>query len=83
MKFLVTWSWKAKNGREVTERFKEWQPAGGKFLFPIHTIIGENKAFTVVEIDSTETMAKNIQGFTDLCVFRFSPIMESRKLVSL
>ena len=83
-KFLIVWSWKGKDSKEVTERFKKWKPVGDvKFLFPIHTLIGANKAFTVTEGVDVETMAKNIQPWTDICKYKISPIMDSVKLVTL
>lgn len=84
MKFLIVWSWKGKNAQEVSERFKKWKPVGEiKFLFPIHTIIGANKAFTITEGADIETMAKNIQPWTDICTYKISPIIDSIELMAL
>jgi len=83
MKFLVTWTWKGKDGAAINERFAEWKPVEGtKFLFPMHTLVGANKAFTITEGDDIEVMVKNIQPWTDVCTFKISPIIESRKLVA-
>ena len=84
MKFLITWSWKGKDSKEVTERFREWKPVGDvKFLYPIHTLIGARKAFAVTEGTDIETMAKNIQPWTDVCKYEISPIMDTRELMAL
>ncbi|MFB0558320.1 MAG: DUF3303 domain-containing protein [Candidatus Bathyarchaeia archaeon] len=84
MKFLITWCWEGKDTKEVSERFMKWKPVGEvKFLFPIHTLIGARKAFTVTEGTDIETMAKNIQPWTDVCKYEISPIMDSRELMAL
>lgn len=84
MKFLLIWSWKGKDSQAVTERFMKWKPVGDvKFHFPIHTMIGVRKAFTVTEGVDIETMAKNIQPWTDICKYEIYPIMDSRELVAL
>jgi len=84
VKYLVSWTWKPKDGAAVTERFSQWKPVEGtKFLFPIHTVIGANKAFTITEVDDIEVLAKNIQPWTDLCTFKVSPIMDTRELMAL
>jgi hypothetical protein len=84
LKFLITWTWKGKDVREVTERFKKWKPVGEfKTLFPIHTVIGARKAFTITEGSDVETMAKNISPWTDICKYEICPIMDSRELVAL
>jgi hypothetical protein len=82
MKFLVTWKWKGKDGAEINKRFAKWKPVEGtKFLFPMHTVLGANKAFTITEGTDIETMVKNITPWTDICTFKISPIVESRELV--
>ncbi|UCH57983.1 MAG: DUF3303 family protein [Candidatus Bathyarchaeota archaeon] len=84
MKFLITWSWKGTDSKEVSARFREWQPVGDvKFLFPIHTLIGARKAFAVTEGTDIETMAKNVQPWTDVCKYEISPIIDSRELMAL
>ena len=84
VKCLMTWWWEGKNAKEVTERFKKWKPIGNvKFYFPIHTILGANKAFAVVEVDDAETMARNLRTWSDICTYDIRPIMDSRELVSL
>ena len=84
VKCLMTWWWQGKDAKEVTERFKKWTPIGDvKFHFPIHTILGANKAFTVVEVDDVETMARNLRGWGDICTYDIRPIMDSRELVAL
>ena len=84
MKFLMMLSWSTKDAKEVTERFTKWKPVGDmKFLFPIHTIIGANKVFTIIESDSAELMYKNTATWADLGVFEIYPIMDSREAVAL
>ena len=84
MKFLLILSWSTKDAKEVTERFTKWKPVGDmKFLFPIHTIIGANKVFTIIESDSAELMYKNTATWADLGVFEIYPIMDSREAVAL
>ena len=84
MKFLLMWSWTCRDAKEVTERFKIWKPVGDvKFLFPIHTMIGANKAFTIVDGDSAEVMQRNVAWWTDVCTFEFYPIIDSREAVAL
>ena len=80
----MTWTWNGKDAVEVTERFKKWKPTGNvKFYYPIHTVVGANKAFTVIEVDDIKTLAKNLWDFGDICVFDISPIMDSKELVSM
>jgi hypothetical protein len=84
MKYIISWTWKAKDGPAVTERFSQWKPVEGtKFLFPIHTVIGANKAFTISETDDVEVLVKNVQPWTDLCTFKVSPIIDTRELMAL
>ena len=84
MKFLLMWSWAPKNAKEVTERFKKWTPVGDiKFLFPLHTIIGANREFTIVDAENAELMQRNVNPWTDLCTFEFYPIIDSRQAVAL
>jgi hypothetical protein len=84
VKFLIIWSWDKKDGKEVSERFMKWKPVGDvKFLFPIHTMIGANKAFTVTEGTDTKTMAMNIQPWTDICEYKITPIIDSLELMKL
>jgi hypothetical protein len=80
----MVWWWKGKDAKAVSDRFKDWKPKGDvKFHFPIHTILGENKAFSVVELDNIETMARNLRDWTDICTYDISPIMDSREYISL
>ena len=84
VKCLMTWSWKGKNAAEVTERFRKWEPIGNvKFYYPIHSVLGANKAFTIVEVDDAQTMAKNLNTWTDICTYKISPIIDSKELVSM
>ena len=84
MKFLVTWKWKGKNSEEINKRFAEWKPVEGTtFLIPMYTLVGANKAFTITEGNDIENMVKNIQPWTDVCTFKISPIVESRKLLAM
>ena len=72
------------NAKEVTERFTKWKPVGDmKFLFPIHTMIGANKVFAIIESDSVELVYKNTAPWTDLCVFEFYPIIDTRESMAL
>jgi len=84
LKFLVTWTWKGKDAKEVTERFRKWKPVGDvKFLFPIHTVIGARKAFSITEGTDIETMVKNVSPWTDICKYEIVPIIDSRELVAI
>jgi hypothetical protein len=84
VKCLMTWTWEGKDAAEVTNRFKKWKPKGEvKFYFPIHTVLGANKAFTVIEVDDDKNLALNLREWSDICVYNISPIMDSRELVSL
>jgi len=84
VKLLVMWSWAPKNDREVTERFKKLKLVGDvKILLPIHTIIGANRAFTIVDTDSAELMTRNTAPWTDICTFEFYPIIDSHEAVAL
>lgn len=84
VKCLMTWWWQGKDAKEVSERFSKWKPKGDvKFYFPIHTILGANKAFSVIEVDDIETMARNLRDWADICTYDIRPIMDSRELMSL
>ena len=84
VKFLLIWSWAPKNTREVNERFKQWKPVGDvKFLFPIHTIIGANKGFTIIDAENAEVMVRNTAPWTDICTFEFYPIIDAREAMAL
>jgi len=84
MKFLVTWYWNCEDRKEVAERFAKWKPAADtKFLFPIHSIIGANAAFTVVEGSDTEQMVRNVDPWSDICTYEISPIIDSRELAKI
>ena len=84
MKFLITWSWMCENRLEVAERFAKWKPVGDvKFLFPIHTIIGANTAFTIIDGSETEEMVRNIEPWTDICTYEISPIIDARDLAKI
>jgi len=84
VKFLLIWSWAPKNAREANERFKQWKPVGDvKFLFPIHTIIGANKGFTIIDAENAEVMVRNTAPWTDICTFEFHPIIDAREAMAL
>ena len=84
MKFLVTWSWPCGNSKEVRERSAKWKPVEGtKFLFPIHSLVGKNSAFTITEGDSIEQIVKNVETWTDICTYEIIPIIDSRELGKL
>ena len=84
LKMLVVWWWAPKNSKEVTERFIQWKPKGKyKVLYPIRTMIGMNKAFMVAEADDIAEFQKDAAQWTDLCTFKFTPIMDSREAVAV
>jgi hypothetical protein len=84
LKFLVSWCWYGKDANEVTERFKKWKPTGDyKFLYPVSTIAGANKAFAVVEMEKIEEWYKDARKFSDICTFTVEPIIDSREAVKL
>ena len=84
VKCLITWYWDGKDGPAVTERFKKWNPVGNvKIYFPIHTLIGQNSAFAVTEVEDIKTLVMNIEPWTDLCTFEISPCIDSRELVAM
>jgi hypothetical protein len=81
MKFLIIWTWDCEHRKEVTERFAKWKPAENtKFLFPVHSIVGENTAFTITEGTDIEQIVRNVETWTDICTFEISPIIDSREL---
>jgi hypothetical protein len=83
MKFLVMWSWSCENSQKVTERFSKWKPLPDtKLLYPIHTVIGANWAFSIAEADKAEAIAMEVQPWTDICTYEILPIMDSRELVA-
>jgi hypothetical protein len=45
--------------------------------------MGENRAFTVIEVDDIKTLAMNLRDWTDLCTYDISPIMDSREYISM
>ncbi len=78
MKFLITWKWDAKNGKEVTERFKKWNPKGKyKMLYPVSTIIGANAGFAVMNCDDIAEWYKDTRPFTDIITYKTVPIMDA------
>ena len=84
VKFLVMWWWKGENAQEVTERFSKWTPPEYiKFLYPISTIIGANRAFCVGEVEKEEDLARAVLGWTDICTYEFYPIMDSAEIIKL
>ena len=79
----MTWSWSCENSQKVMDRFMKWKPVGDpKIIFPIHTAIGQNWAFCVVDQPDIVNMVKNVQPWTDICTFEITPIMDSRELVA-
>ena len=84
MKFLAIWSWAPKNAREVTERFIKWKSKGKyEVLYPTSTMVGMNKAFMISETDDVAEIQKDVSKWTDLCTFKFIPIMESSEAVAV
>ncbi len=83
MRFLVVWGWDPANAREVSRRFAEqFNPSEGvKFLHPISTIIGANRAFTVIEAESEAAINRAVRGWLDLCTFDIYPIMKSEDAI--
>ena len=83
MKFLMVWWWKDKNAKEVTKRYSTWKQVGKfKSLYPVSTMVGRNKAFTVIEADDIAEIRKTTAQWNDICTFDIIPIMDSREAVS-
>jgi hypothetical protein len=81
---LITWHWAPEKAKEVTARFKEWEPSGKyKMLYPISTIIGSNKGFGVAEVDNIVDLHNDLTQWTDLITYKCSPCMDSREVVPL
>ena len=81
---LVVWSWAPKDSIAVTKRFIEWKPPVEiDALYPMSTMIGMNKAFMVVNADNIADMQKNVAQWTDLCTFKFIPIMDSSEAIAV
>ena len=85
MKFLVIWEWDTSDAREVSRRFvEEWKPPEGiEFLYPIHTLIGKNMSFAVIECDKSDYLQKIMSKWSDICTFETTPIIDSREAVNL
>jgi len=81
---LITWHWSPDKSKEVSDRFSKWEQRGKyKFLYPISTIIGSNKAFGVVDVEDIAELNKDLAQWTDLTTFKCSPCMDSREIVPL
>ncbi|MHA2500842.1 MAG: DUF3303 domain-containing protein [Candidatus Hodarchaeales archaeon] len=77
MKFLIVWSWKENVSNEVRDRFMQLGPPQNiDFLYPISSILGRNKAFCIAEVASADDIVKATGNWTDLCIFKYMPIME-------
>ena len=84
MKFLITWEWTNENAKEVTKRYSTWKSIGKyKTLYPVSSMVGRNKAFTVVEVDDIAEVVKVTSKWTDLCTFDVIPIIDSKEVVSI
>ena len=84
MKFLMIWWWANENTKEVTKRYSTWKPVGKfKSLYPTSSMIGRNKAFTVVEADDIAEVLKTTSKWNDICTFDIIPIMDSKDLLSV
>ena len=83
MRFLVVWGWDPANAREVSRRFaEEFNPSEGvEFVYPVSTIIGANRGFTVIEAEREADIHRAVRGWLDLCTFDIYPIMRSEEAV--
>jgi len=83
VRFLLIWSWDPANAREVSRRFiEEFKPPEGiKFLYPISTMLGANKGFTIFEAEREEAINRAVRGWLDLCTFDIYPIMKSEDAI--
>lgn len=84
MKFFMTWWWANENSKEVTKRFTTWKQQGkSKILYPISTMVGRNKAFTILEADDIVEIQREVRGWTDIVTYEIIPIMASADLIKL
>ncbi|MFQ5976528.1 MAG: DUF3303 domain-containing protein [Candidatus Heimdallarchaeota archaeon] len=85
-KYTVFWLVRSKENvsNEVRDRFmQEGPPQNIDYLYPISTILGKNKAFCIAEVASADAIVKATGNWTDLCIFKFMPIMESADALKL
>ena len=83
MKFLTVWWWSNENAKAVTKRFSTWKQKGKwKTLYPMSTMVGRNKSFSVTEADDIMEVQKDLSDWTDLCTFEIIPIIDSREAVA-
>jgi hypothetical protein len=69
--------------QKVTDRFIEWKPVGDpKIISSIHTAIGQNWAFCIVDQSNVMNMVKNVSPWTDIFTFAIISIMDSRELIA-
>ena len=84
LKMLAVWWWAPKDAKEVTDRFMKWKSSGKyEVLYPMSTMIGMNKAFMISDVDDIAEIQKDVAHWTDLCTFKFIPIMDSSKAVAV
>jgi len=84
LKLLVVWWWAPKNSKEVTDRFIQWKSKGKyEVLYPTSTMIGMNKGFMIAEADDIAEIQKDVAQWTDICTFKFIPIMDSREAIAV
>jgi len=82
MKFLVMARWTPKSVPKLRERMMKFYTLSleGKFLFPLHTIVGTNTSFCIIETNSIGDVVRLTHPFTDLATFYTRPIEESMEL---
>ena len=54
---------------------------GVEFVYPVSTIIGANRGFTVIEAEREADIHRAVRGWLDLCTFDIYPIMRSEEAV--
>lgn len=82
VKFLLVGRWKEESVPKIRERMMKVKPPSleGKYIFPMHTIVGTNSAFAVMETNSIEDVVKSTWPWTDLIKFDTRPIMDNMEL---
>jgi hypothetical protein len=90
MKFIVFREFDPDNIEKIRERGKEWfielNRNPEQYLRPMHlddgtaiafTMIGQYKAFSLVEADTSEQLQNAVSFWTPLLKFKFVPILAS------
>jgi hypothetical protein len=82
VKFLVMSRWAPETVAKNREQMTKMKPPTleGKFLFPVHTIVGTNSAFFVVETNSIEDVVRLTYPWTPMMTIETHPIMDSSEL---